>query len=134
MARQVKRQTENWTYVLEADRALPEDQQTRFTLKPLGPQARAQVLDALSTRTIFADGTNEVRSHRHRQSLNIVVNGIVSVENFPVGAPHAWPDELDARVRYVDQLDDNQIAEIADEIWRVSTPVPQKSAPEFQEV
>jgi hypothetical protein len=122
MARQVKRQTENWTYVLEADRALPEDQQTRFTLKPLGPQARAQVLDALSTRTIFADGTNEVRSHRHRQSLNIVVNGIVSVENFP------------ARVRYVDQLDDNQIAEIADEIWRVSTPVPQKSAPEFQEV
>jgi hypothetical protein len=111
MARQVKRQTENWTYVLEADRALPEAEQTKFTLKPLNPNERDRIIDGFSSTVTLRDGTKEVHDHGRELSGRLPITHVVAIDNFPVGAPKPWPEDRDVR-------------ELGTEIWNKSVPIP----------
>jgi hypothetical protein len=124
MARQVKRQTENWTYVLEADRALPEAEQTKFTLKPLNPNERDRIIDGFSSTVTLRDGTKEVHDHGRELSGRLPITHVVAIDNFPVGAPKPWPEDRDERIAYLAQMDDRDVRELGTEIWNKSVPIP----------
>ena len=137
MAQKNRCVAEAWTYVLEGDRALPLDQQTRFVLGPMTGPERDRVNDAIRSNTqINADGTRTIIERTRQQARLIALEHIVSVDNFPVGAPQSWPAKRDARERYLDQMDDDDVLELGDEVWKRSTlgadedPIKNSSTPE----
>lgn len=107
MAKAVKRPPESWIYVLKADRALPERERSVFTLSPMTYAERAAVRDdmARSSSTV------------NRTAGELALAHIVSIMNFPAGETKAWPADHDARVAYLELLDDDAVVELGDEIW-----------------
>jgi hypothetical protein len=77
MAKMKSRAAASFPYVLIGDRDLPPEQQTQFVL-----------------RTLTVD--------EHAAAL--ALEHIVSIENFPVGAPQPWPDERERRRDYLGML------------------------------
>jgi hypothetical protein len=121
MAKSRKRPAEAWVFVLEADTQLPLDQQTRFTLRPMTHAERAAVRDDLAREERQRDGTTATVARTRQQAYAIALAHIVSVENFPVGAPQAWPNDRAAQERYLEQLEDDDVLEIGNEVWARST-------------
>jgi hypothetical protein len=108
MAKSIKRQAETWIYVIEKDRALPPEQQSRFTFRPLTFSERALVRD-----TMAVDGASRV----YRTAGELLLDHLLSVDNFPVEHPKPWPSDRDARMQYLELLDDADVLELGNEIW-----------------
>jgi hypothetical protein len=119
MAKTVKRSAESWIYVLKADRTLDPSEQTRFTLRPMTHAERAATMDDAARTLTTSEGVVSV-GRFHQNAYEIALRHIVSIENFPIGAPQPWPKDADERARYLDQLDDDDIVEVGDEVWRRS--------------
>lgn len=117
MAKAKKRPAEAWVYVLRTDRALPLEQQSRFTLRPMTYAERAGVLDDFLRTETAADGAKIETSRVYRNAWELALEHIVSVENFPVGAADPWPQGREARVQYLDLLDNDDLLEIGNEVW-----------------
>lgn len=117
MAKAKKRPAEAWTYVLKADRTLPLDQQSRFTLRPMVYAERAMVQDDFLRSETRPDGTRVDISRVYRNAGEIALEYIVSIENFPAGAAQAWPATRAERERYLEMLDDEQVLELGNETW-----------------
>lgn len=122
MAKAIRRSTEPFVYVLERDRNLPPNEQSRFTLKPLTTAERFELLDTVVTTIIHPDGRREIVDHTWRRAREQLKSHLVSVENFPAEDPRSWPsDGTDTdRERYLDRLEDSDILEIYNEIFRRS--------------
>jgi hypothetical protein len=114
MARKNRCIAEAWTYVTKADRELPKDQQSRFTLSPLISTER----DLLRDEMVNDDRTFGSIYTRGRK---LALDHIVSVENFPVGEPKPWPEKRSEREAYLSLLDDDDVLEIGNEVWARST-------------
>lgn len=110
MAKKNRCVAESWTYITQADRALPKEEQTRFVLSPMPWDERDRARDALSSDVVV-----------HRQARQMALEHIVAVENFPVGAPAPWPTGRAARETYLNTLDDGDVLEIGNEVWARST-------------
>ena len=117
MAKKQKRAAECWRYVLLRDRKLPPEEQTTWILRPLTQLERAEARDNMArVQTIPGGGTATI-TRTHRLSLDLAVSNIHSVENFPAGAPEPWPEDREARLAYLDALDDDDVKELGNEIW-----------------
>lgn len=121
MAKRVTRPAESWSYVLQSDRGLPLEEQSRFVLSPLSQIERAAIRDEIARVSTASDGRKDIISRERRQGVEIVLDHLVSVENFPAGAPQKWPDKREERSAYLEQLDDDFVQELANEIWEKST-------------
>jgi hypothetical protein len=117
MASKITRPAQSWTYILDDDRDLPDAEQSRFTLRPLTQQERAVIRDEIGRIETGKDGTKSVISRSYRQGIEIVLDAIVSIENFPAGAPQPWPDDRQQRRQYIDMLSDHYVQELANEAW-----------------
>lgn len=121
MAKKRARLAEPWVYVLRRDRQLPPEEQSKFTLRPLTISERAVAGSGLVSLVAFADGTRETHRRETIVSLNLALQNIVAVENFPSDKPEMWPDGREARLRYLEQLDDEDVFELGNEIYVRST-------------
>ncbi|HVX39615.1 MAG TPA: hypothetical protein VHB25_08580 [Gemmatimonadaceae bacterium] len=128
MAKMRKRPPESWSYVLRADRALPFDQQSRFTLSPLSHGERAAMRDDLVRTRYAPDGSRDVAPRTHQNARELVLGHLTSIENFPVSAAQPWPSDREARERYLELLEDDDVLELGDEIWARSTLGPEEPA------
>lgn len=117
MAKAKKRPAEAWTYILKSDRALPQEEQSRFTLRPMTYVERAALLDDLQRTDIERDGRVIETMRVHRNAWALALAHIVAVENFPAGEPQPWPEDRAAREHYMDQIDNDDVLEIGNEIW-----------------
>lgn len=127
--KRITRSAASWTFVPPSDRDLPPEQQTTFTLRPLTITERAHYHDNLTRTSANGDGGSVVLSRTRQVSVEIVLNQVIAIENFPVGAPEPWPKELDARITYLEKFDDDDLEAIADEIWlRSKLGVPEKNS------
>lgn len=121
MAKKFKRPTQSWEYVLDRDRELAPEEQSRFLLRPLTVSERAAVHSGLVTLMEGPDGTRQTQSRLNIVGVNIAVQNIVSVENFPSDEPKAWPDSREERLKYLEQLSDDDVQELANEVFAKST-------------
>lgn len=117
MAKAVKRPAESWVYVLKGDRALPEEEQSRFTLRPMTYFERAAVLDDFLRSDTSTGGQDAGASRVYRNAWAIALNHIASVENFPVGTPAPWPESRAEKVSYLGMLENDDVLEIGNEVW-----------------
>lgn len=117
MAKKVPRPAGSWTFVLAADRTLPDGEQSRFTVSPLTITERAIVRDEIARIHTQPDGSKSIISQNRRQGVEIALHHIVSIENFPVGEPQPWPKGNEERLRYLEMLGDDSVQEIGNEIW-----------------
>jgi hypothetical protein len=117
MAKAVKRPAESWVYVLKADRDLPMEEQSRFTLRPMTHNERAAAHDDLVRTRVSPDGDKTVQARTRQQALVIALRHIVSIENFPSENPQPWPATTEARAAYVEQLDDEYVLELGNEVF-----------------
>lgn len=127
MAKQAKRAAESWVYVLEADRTLPPEEQTRFTLKPMTQSERARFVDDLVRTSVAEDGSQTVMRRTQQNALELCLTHIERVENFPAGsngASQQWPKSRSDRERYLDQLSDDDVMEVGNEVYVRSTAGP----------
>jgi hypothetical protein len=117
MAKKNRCVAESWVYVTKTDRALPKEEQTRFTLRPMTWAERDRARDALSSESVV-----------HRQARRMALDHIVSIENFPVGDPKPWPSTIGEREAYLNTLDDGDVLEVGNEVWLRSTLGPDEDA------
>lgn len=117
MATAQKRAAERWRYVLDVDKALPEEQQSGFILTPLSQLERAEARDNFARRVVARSGETTVSKRDSRMCVEFCATHIAEVENFPVGAPKPWPAMPEERYRYLEQLDDAWVQELGNEIW-----------------
>ncbi|HEY4131671.1 MAG TPA: hypothetical protein VGM50_13715 [Gemmatimonadaceae bacterium] len=120
MANEIKRSAETWAYVLQGDRALPPEQQTRFTLRPMTVLERAAAQDDLIRSFTNETGQRVLIRRTRQQTVAIALEHITAIENFPVGAPALWPSDRTARIAYLERLVDTDVDEIGNEVWRRS--------------
>lgn len=121
MAMKMKRPASSWTYVLSVDEDKPVEEQSRFLLRPLTVSERAAIRDDIARVHTAADGSQVTTTRTYGQGIEIVLEHVVSIENFPAGAPEPWPEAIAERRRYLEGLDDAWIQEIANEVWAKST-------------
>jgi hypothetical protein len=123
MATQRKRSAETWRHVLTRDLGLPPEEQTTFVLRPLTQVERAEARDNLARIHALPDGATATVTRTHRLSLDLVLSNTVAVENFrnDKGVVLPWPEERDARLVYLDGLEDEDVKEVGNEIWVHST-------------
>jgi hypothetical protein len=117
MAKAVKRTAESWHYVLKADRELPPEQQTTFTLRPLTQGERAWVSDNIARTHFKPDGSRESVGRTHQLTRDLCLTNIEAVENFPAGENRKWPEGREDRERFLEDLDDAALLEVGNEIW-----------------
>jgi len=120
MPAKTTRPAESWSYVLECDRELDAAEQSRFILRPLTQSERAAVRDDIARVETAKDGARSVVSRSQRQGIELAINHIVSIENFPAGAPQPWPPDPATRRSYLEMLRDDYVQEVANEIWAKS--------------
>ena len=106
MARRSEAAVESWWYVLEDDRELPKEEQSRFLLRPLTVAERARIYD-----DIIGD-----QSRTYQGALDLMYTHVERIENFPAGAPEAWPATRKERERYLSTFPLTYMAEIGGEI------------------
>lgn len=121
MAKATKRPAEAWVYLLKDDLTLPPEQQSRFTLRPMTYVERAAVHDDFLRVETLPDGTRVDVSRVYRNAWEVLIEHLVSIENFPAGEPQPWPTDRAARERYLEMLDDEMVLELGNEIWAKST-------------
>ena len=135
MAQRAKRPAEAWWYVLEADRELPQEEQSRFLLRPLTQAERMRVWDDYSVKTRGEDGTIQIADRAFQQAYRLCLTNIAEIENFPAGEPQAWPSKEVARRAYLNTMDDLDVHEVGNEIRERSSLDREAAAePEVEEV
>lgn len=115
MAQKAIRDVENFTYVLKEDRALPPAEQSVFTFRPLTQGERLRILDGMEVVLVDrATGTRQIKPCGITQSYDALLLTLVSVQNFPAGAPETYPADKgrEARQRYLEALDDLAVIEL----------------------
>jgi hypothetical protein len=117
MAKKRKRTVESWSYVLLRDRELKPEEQTTFILRPLTQLERAEVRDNMARIQVVPGGGTATITRTHRSSLDLALSHIDAIRNFPAGSPQDWPTDREARLAYLDQLEDEDVKEIGNEIW-----------------
>lgn len=127
MAKATKRLAGSWSYVLLEDRALPVDQQSRFTLSPLTGAERERTADEVTQYELLTDGSRRAITRMRQVARRLCVTHIAGVERFPSDAPEAWPEKLDAREKYLELLADDQVFEIGNEIYNRSALGPEEA-------
>lgn len=110
----------SWRFIPLRDRRLPSEEQSVFTLRPMSLGERASTRDELARVQVTPDGTRTVQSRTSQVSARIARDHIVSIENFPAGAPQEWPSTVEAREKFLDQLDDDVVLEIGNEVYERS--------------
>jgi hypothetical protein len=121
MAKKQHLPAETWRYILDDDKKLDADQQSAWILRPLTQLERADARDNLKRVHTQTDGSRTAVARDHRLSIDLCLTNIVAVENFPAGAATKWPDDRDARIAYLADLDDAYVQELGNEIWTHST-------------
>jgi hypothetical protein len=127
MAKKREIPPESWVYVLDADKKLPPEEQTRWTLSPMTQSERARFVDDLVRTHVSEDGGQTVIRRTEQQALGLCLTHIVSVENFPAGsngASQAWPKGQAERERYLEMVDAADILELGNEVYVRSTAGP----------
>jgi hypothetical protein len=119
MAKAKKRSAESFAYVLEKDRELPPDQQTRFMLRPLTTGERHSLFER-ATERIEVPGGVRVISHTLSIAREVCRDHIESIDRFPSDKPVPWPQKTKERDEYLDQFDDLDLVEIYNELFRRS--------------
>lgn len=114
----IKRPSGSWRFVPPADQRLKTEEQTVFVLNPLTQGERMVVWDELRWSEVLPDGTRNIRSRANQQAYELCLAQIGAIENFPAGAPKAWPKNgSDEEKRaYLDQIDDVTILLVGSEI------------------
>ena len=140
MARQIKRSPESFTYVLQADRELSADQQTRFTLKPLTTAERHSLFERNTERIQQANGDVRLVAHTISLAREVCLEHIEAIDRFPVDRPEPWPAKSKERQAYLEQFADTDLAEIygvlferswlGDDVKNSSSPEPTSSSGE----
>lgn len=122
MAQRASRPAESFTYIPIADRALPVEQQSRFTLRPMTLTERAAARDNMS-RTQVRDGERTIASRSRQLAVELTLNHLLAAENFPAGEPKPWPADapLADRQAYLELLGDDLVNEIGNEVYIRST-------------
>jgi hypothetical protein len=123
------RSAESWRYIPLSDRALPPEQQTVFRLSPMTQAERVGTHDAITRTIIEPDGTQTIVRRMRQVTYALCLEHIESVENFPPGAPQAWPATAAERATYLEQFDDAAIEELGNEIYdHSSVGAPEKNS------
>jgi hypothetical protein len=124
MAKHIKRSAESFRYVLKGDQALPLPEQTTFVLNPLTQDERRRLLDEVVVTRTLSDGVKESIDRSWQEAGQIVLAHLVSVENFPVGAPEPWPSgkgsTVEQRKQYLNEFADSDVLELYNELFRRS--------------
>jgi hypothetical protein len=116
-----KRAAGSWSYVLFSDRALPDEQQSRFILRPLTAAERDYVTDNSWRIVTMPNGSIERVSRMRTVARELVLTNVQSIERFPSDAPEAWPATRELREKYLDDhLDDDDVFEIGNHIFEHS--------------
>jgi hypothetical protein len=119
----ITRPTETWKFIHESDKALPEDQQTIFTLEPLSlteEMAAIEAQQAIATNPV--SGERVVRDRKWTAALEMFCAHVVDIENFPPGAnggARKWPrsGSIEERLEYASQFSSVVIYDIAQAIF-----------------
>lgn len=127
MSEAKKRVAGSWTYVPLADRALPPEKQTVFTLSPLDGAERERAADESIQRVLDRDGNIRVVSRMRSVAREIVLTHVTSIERFPASAPKAWPADMEARKKYLEDMDDDLVFEVGNHIWERSALGPEEA-------
>lgn len=118
MAKKAGHAVESWWYVLEDDRALPSSEQSRFLLRPLTVAERAALWDSFVVE----------KDRTFVRALELLVDHVERVENFPAGAPEPWPQKRAEREAYIGMLPGLYMSELANEIMRHAKLSPERPA------
>ena len=106
MARRSEAAVESWWYVLEDDRELPKEEQSRFLLRPLSVSERARIYD-----DIIGD-----QNRTYQGALDLMYTHVERIENFPAGAAEPWPATRKEREKYLATFPLTYMAQIGGEI------------------
>lgn len=133
----VQKRRESWRYVPRADRQLPPEEQTTFTLTPLIQGERLRVWDDASWIRQERNGEQILQPRSYQAALELCVEHIADVENFPAkvkdptsgtygyapNAPKPFPvaGTREQKLLYLDEFDDLIILEVGNEIRDKST-------------
>lgn len=120
MAKAKKRSAESFSYILESDRALPADQQTRFMLRPLTSAERHSLFSRATERIELPEGGTRVISHTLALAREVCLDHIESIDRFPTDAPKPWPAKRGEREMYLDQFADLDLVELYNELFKRS--------------
>lgn len=123
MPKAVARQIEAWWYTLISERSSKPEEQSRFKLAPLTQAERMRVFDDASWVSVDNDGKSTVQPRGFQQARELLLEKLVETENFPLGAPKAWPanGSRSAKEEYLELLDDMDVFEIGNAIRQKST-------------
>ena len=112
----ITRAVEAITYIPESDRALPVEQQTKITLRPM---TQAERMKAIDDEDAFsqADGATRLEGRRWQRNYRLARDHIVAVENFPVSAPKSWPTSRADREAYLALMPEAAVFLIGQEVF-----------------
>lgn len=113
MAKSKRKAAEAWRYVLKEDRELPPEQQSTFVLRPMTMIEQAAYFDAY--RSGGGDGDTVWKG-----TVQLAVDHIANVENFPTDAPKEWPKDRTGQMAYLDEIGVDACFEIGNEVFRRS--------------
>jgi hypothetical protein len=118
MPNAVKRQVESWWFVLESEKTLPPDKQSRFLLKPLTQAERLRVWDDYKWVSVDPQGGRSITPRAMQQAEQLVLSNLLETQNFPLDNPITWPASggLEAKRKYLEMLDDMDVVEIGNAI------------------
>lgn len=123
MPNATKRQVEAWWYVLDAERAKPKEEQSRFRCQPLTQAQRMRVWDDHNWVTVGTNGERAISTRGLQQAHELCLSQITEVQNFPLDGPKPWPDKgsKGEKEAYLEQLEDMDVFEIGNAIRNKST-------------
>ena len=109
----------SWVFIPAGDEELKPEEQTRITCRQLTQAERMEAWDNINW-TVKDEGTGEVTimPRTFRLARDLCKAAILSIENFPPGAPKPWPKdgseaEKDA---YLDMIPDMEMLRIGQAI------------------
>jgi hypothetical protein len=110
--------TREFTLVPECDATLDPTEQSRFTFRPMTYGERLKSWDETRITEVRADGSTFLHDRSYQQAREIMLACLVSSENFPAGAPQAYPAKGTAAEReaWLTQIDDVQLLKLANEV------------------
>ena len=110
--------TREFTLVPECDRELPAAEQSRFTFRPMTYGERLKSFDEMQVVEVRADGSRVLHDRSYQQAREIALACLVSSENFPAGAPVAYPAKgtLAEREAWLTQIDDVALYKLASQV------------------
>jgi hypothetical protein len=112
--------TREFTLVPECDAELPANEQSRFTFRPMTYAERLRSVDEMQIIELRPDNTRVLHDRSFQQAREILLACLVASENFPAGAPVAYPAkgtpaERDEWLAQLDPLDLYKLANAARE-------------------